>query len=244
MRPPQAGAQRESEQRRHDQPGVDGQPLRADPDSDDRLADRDQHDQTVSLDEVAGLDHEAGVVDQLRRDPFEAERRRPRGRTAPSRPRLPPATTRSAVDRLNGARPRMAWTTLICDERANIPMWMHDHGEVGEPEDGAAAREGARHGERDDEEAGHPSEQRQTPRDAVQGDRVRQPRVAAVHPEDHAEHHRDLQQPLPARFVTSTAVSCVIVKTNTRSKNSSRVETRVRSEDSGKNSFIEKTPRR
>jgi hypothetical protein len=36
-------------------------------------------------------------------------------------PRKPPSSTISAVERLNGAKPRIACTTLIREERTNIP---------------------------------------------------------------------------------------------------------------------------
>ena len=72
-----------------------------------------------------------------------------------------------------------------------------------------------------------PAEQRQPAQDAVDGDGIGQPGVAAVHPEDDPQHQaRPGRSPAQVGSWARTPVSCVIVKTKTRSKKSSSVVTR------------------
>ncbi len=74
VRPPQTGAESEAEDRGDNELKVDRQTGGADPDGDHRLTDRDDQDESVTLDEVPRVDHESGIVDQLRRDPLDQER--------------------------------------------------------------------------------------------------------------------------------------------------------------------------
>ena len=75
--PPQAGAQHEAQQREDDQLEVDRQSLGRDSDGDDRLPDRDDHDEPVPLDEVGCADQEARGRDQARCAPLQRHRDRP-----------------------------------------------------------------------------------------------------------------------------------------------------------------------
>ena len=119
------------------------------------------------------------------------------------------------------------------DLRDRRPLHVHravqEHNrEVGEPEREPVALVRVRDRERADQEAAHPADQRDPVPQAIRRDRVRQPRVPVVHPPDQEEHDDDLHEPRPASPpATSTLVSWVIVKTKTRSKKSSSVETRV-----------------
>jgi hypothetical protein len=67
----------------------------------------------------------------------------------------------------------------------------HDD-QVAEPEREPVRTVRRRNGERDDEEGPHPAEEQQPEPQEVRGDRVRQPRVAVVHPPDDGEHHDDV----------------------------------------------------
>ena len=72
---------------------------------------------------------------------------------------------------------------------------MHDHHrEVGEPECEPRAGECLRDRQRQHEVRGHSAEQQQAPAGAIGRDGVREPRVAGVHPPDHAEHQSHLRE--------------------------------------------------
>jgi hypothetical protein len=59
VRPPEGGGERQREQGDENEINVELQAGRPDPDHDDRLAERDDDDQSVALDEVRGRDQEA-----------------------------------------------------------------------------------------------------------------------------------------------------------------------------------------
>ena len=69
-----------------------------------------------------------------------------------------------------------------------------DDGEVADPEGEALAIEGVGNRERDEEKRSHAAEQEKLMAEMVGGDRIRQPRVAVVHPPDHREHDDDLRE--------------------------------------------------
>ena len=77
-----------------------------DPDGDDRFTKRDQHDETVTLDEVRGADAEAADGGDRGRRPMQDERRRPQG------PRAPPSVNlrriSDAFTMLHGPRRNIA----------------------------------------------------------------------------------------------------------------------------------------
>jgi hypothetical protein len=65
---------------------------------------------------------------------------------------------------------------------------------VPEPECKAGRVVRARDGERDDEERAHSTEEEQAEAEQIGRDRIRQPRVAVVHPPDDRQHHDDVQR--------------------------------------------------
>ena len=110
-------------------------------------------------------------------------------------PSAPPTRTIAAAVRLNGTIRRIAATSR--DGRA-----LRVHPRV-EDDDDARSRARTRGpstsyalgiGERDHEKRPHPAEEEEPEAQQVGRDRVRQPRVAVVHPPDHREHHDDLQR--------------------------------------------------
>ena len=128
---------------------VDRQLARADADRDDRLADRDHHDQPVALDEVRGRDLEAARRVISAASSTRARTPAPTARTAPCRPRSPPASTSSAAARLNGASAqRSPRTEAATRPRVNSPACTQHDREVGEAEREPAAVERVRDRER------------------------------------------------------------------------------------------------
>ena len=74
VRPPETRREREPCDHDGDELEVDRERAHAHADGDHRLADRDQHDEAVALDEVLGADHEAVDLAQERRDPLGHDR--------------------------------------------------------------------------------------------------------------------------------------------------------------------------
>jgi hypothetical protein len=77
--------------------------------------------------------------------------------------------------------------------RVHPRVEQHDS-EVAETEGEPVALVCGRYGDGDDEEPAHPSEQKQSKAQEIRRDRIRQPRVAVVHPPDHGEHHDDVDE--------------------------------------------------
>ena len=93
-----------------------------------------------------------------------------------------------------------------------------DHREVAEAEGEPGTVVRAWDGEGDDQEAAHAADQSEAEAEPVGGDRVRQPCVAVVHPPDQEQHDHHADDRFRVAPSTSTAVSCVIDRTKTRSK--------------------------
>src|SRR4029077_5252432 len=70
IEPPQARAQSQSDHGHGDERAVDGQLRGSEPDRNDGLSDRDDHDQAVALDEVGWSDQEAGGAVEGGRQPL------------------------------------------------------------------------------------------------------------------------------------------------------------------------------
>ena len=70
---------------------------------------------------------------------------------------------------------------------------MENHyGEIPDPEREPLAAEGLWHCKRDNKERPHAADQEEAVSNVVGRDRIRQPRVAVVHPPDDGEHHDHL----------------------------------------------------
>jgi hypothetical protein len=76
-----------------------------------------------------------------------------------------------------------------------------DDAEVSEPEREARSAEGGRDREGEHEIRAHGREEDEPSRDALHVHRIGHPRVAAVHPPDHGEHHDDAQKPAAVRGI-------------------------------------------
>ena len=189
--PPQRCAQAQREEGRDDQPAVDRQAGGAGADDDDRLAEGDDHDQAVTLDEVRDADDEA--LD--RRHPG----REPEHRRA-DRPQHPlRIAAEGAADQdedrgedVEGSDPEYSPDLRdrgAADEHAGVEQ---DHDQIADPERHAAALVGIGDRQRDHEKPAHPAEQEEPEPGQVGRDRVRQPGVAVVDPPDQEQHHDDL----------------------------------------------------
>ena len=173
---------------------------RADADRDDRLAQRDDHDQAVTLGEVGRLKAPALRVDEQRAGHVERDRERPQRaleRAVGERGGEQQAAADGRADeqppdvaaqlRLVAARDQEEADLRVADDR------------VGAREQQRLVLERARDGERDDEERGHRGEHHE-PHAALLGvDDARQPRVADPRPPHHAEHEQALGEALPRR---------------------------------------------
>ena len=217
--------EREREQGDQGEAGIERRPG-GHADDDDRLAQRDDDHEAVPLDEVLRRDDEAFGAREPGREPEESaaspracpalarpcpadehehrggevERHDPKNRRRPRRRRCLFAYMPACRTTTTRIRSR---TRALRPRRHRAPRVRSRGSRPFRRAGGAEAKEVGR-------------------------DRVRQPRVSVVHPPDHREHHDDLHgaaaAPPPS---TSTLVSWVIVKTKTRSKKSSSVETRA-----------------
>ena len=109
-------------------------------------------------------------------------------------PPIPPTSTSTAAVRLNGTIRRIAATSETDVPLAYIPACRRTTTQVPDAEGETLALVRVRDRERDHEESAHPPEQQEPEPNEVRGDRVRQPRVAVVHPPDHREHHEHLDR--------------------------------------------------
>jgi hypothetical protein len=154
----------------------------------------------VPLDEVGRGDPEAADAGDQGREPLEGERRRPQqvpgGPAGDHR-----AQDQQGRDKVEGSQADER-PDGVGDRGARVePGVDAHHHQVGQAEREVAAGEGLGDGQGQDQEPGHAAEQHQAPGRPVEGDRVGEPGVAAVHPEDHAQHQHHPQQPPRGRVI-------------------------------------------
>ena len=169
----------------------------ADADRDDRLAERDDHDQPVALGEVAGHELPALGAEEVGPAHVEEQRERPEGalgEAVEERGRRPAAPTATAV---LAARPehRVAQAVVVgAGEHEEADVGDPDDA-VGEGEDQGEVAEGFRHAERDDQQRGHRAEHDQPHRALLGVEHAGQPGVAGPGPPEHAQHEQALGEP-------------------------------------------------
>ena len=140
VEPPERGGQGKPEQGGHDSAGGQFDRTQADPDGDHRLAERDQQDQPVPFDEMAGSNRKDGLVDEVGRDPVE---------DAPNSKEKDANASRSeSGDQQEGCGDEVEWTKpgdrrhdllLGTQEEASVNQ-CHDH--IADAECHATAAEG------------------------------------------------------------------------------------------------------
>ena len=201
----------------------------ADADRDDRLAEGDDDDQAVALGEVPGRDPPAARAPKSTAGVVDAPARRARARPAAA-PSMMPATMISAGPMIGGRRePKTAPMQLAVAVRRDVrtaTMCSEPHDEVGDAEEDAVVAERLRHGSATTSIAAMTREHREPHRALVGVERVRQPGVAGPGPPERAEHEHPRPSPPQVGSRAISAVTCVIAKTKTRSKNSSSGVTR------------------
>ncbi len=174
----------------------------ADADRDDRLAERDDHDQAVALGEVRGDEFPALGAEEVGAAHVEQQRQRPE---RPLGEAVEERGERQQRDRDRGAggeaEHRVAQPVVV---RAGE----HEEGDMGAADDAVDQREGERqaaerlrHAERDQQQRRHRAEDHQAHRALLGVDHAGQPGVADPRPPEDAEHQQALGQPLPGRVV-------------------------------------------
>ena len=192
VEPPECGGEGKAEQGGHDSAGRQVDRTQANADGDHRLAERDQQNQPVAFDEMAGSNREDGLVDKVGGDPVEDA---PQGKEGDAN-----ASRRESGDQQEGRRDEVEWAQpgerradglLGSQEKPGVHQG-HDH--VANAESHAAAAEGGGNGECDQEKSTHAHQQQQPDRELAGWDRIGQPGVAPVHPPDVAEEQHHLHE--------------------------------------------------
>ena len=176
-------------------------PVQPRSDRDDRLAERDDHDQREALGEVPGRDAEAthaederpGEVDRQRDDPEGGLRRAVEERCRDQecgrrerRPRQPP-------DRLAGVH-------VVVRQGEDEDVQPACDG-VGEREHERVVAEGLRYGQRGDQERAHDSEHQKPLAILLGGHVVREPGVRGPGPPERRQHEHSPTEPRPGRVL-------------------------------------------
>ena len=200
VRPPERAGQHQPEQGPADDARVE-LPLDTGADRDDRLSERDDHDQREALREVAGRDPEAphpehersGEVDRERRDPQERLRRPVEERGDDQQRRCRKGGAGEAPDGVG----RVDVVVRLGEDEDVKPAGDR----VGDREQEGVVTERVGHRQRRDEEGAHHGEHEQALAVLLGGDVVREPGVRAPGPPERGEHQHPLAESRPARVL-------------------------------------------
>lgn len=160
-------------------------------DDDNRLAERDDDHQPVTLDEVRRSDHEAFGGRHPRRHPEDSRCQRPDDPL--DVPTQYPADEHEPCGR-NVERHHPENRSDL-GKRGSLHVHagvQQDDDEISDPERKPLSLRRVGHSKCDDEEAAHPTDQQEPVAQVIGVDRVGQPGIAVVHPPDNSEHHDDL----------------------------------------------------
>ena len=206
VRPPEPGGRDHREHGGRPDRRVERMVAGADADRDDRLAERDDHDQREALGEVGRVDAVAGdpgherpaVVDREREDPQRGLQRavRERGRDQQQR----------AGDRARQQPGDREMHLVLLPARDPVePEMGHPHHQVGEREQQRVVAERLRDGQRHEHHRRHRDEHHQPRPEVLAGDVVGQPRERRPAPPQRGEHEQPLADRGPREVVRHQA---------------------------------------
>ncbi len=202
VRQPERDRHQQAEHGAHDhadpEPGASG----PEADGDQGLADRDDHDQAVPLDEVCRPHSPAARAGEQRTEQTDHERSQPEQGPEPA-VEEPRRDDQGRAGEGRGSAPqdrRQKVSVSACSER--VEREVHDvHDEEGDPEDDTVLAERFGDGQRGDEHRRHRNQHRPPDRALIGIDSVRQPRVSRPRPPERAEDQEAVREPAPRRIV-------------------------------------------
>ena len=185
-----------------DHSGVEPGVRRCEADRDQRLTDRDDHDQPVPLDEVGRFHAPAGQIGEQRPEEPDGERGDPED-VLESAVDEPGREDESAADEGGGRRPQdrpQEIRIAARGEREQRAVHDVDDEECNAEQDTVIA-ERRRDRKRRDEHGRHRHQHRREHKALVGIDRIRQPGVGSPRPPERGEDQQPLPEPTPRRIV-------------------------------------------
>jgi hypothetical protein len=169
------------------------------PDRDDRLAERDDHDQGEPLGEVSRRDAEPAHAEDVRAGEVDRQRDQPDGRLrGPVEERGGDQQQRGRERRAREPPDRLAGVHVLVGLGEDEDVQPARRG-VGDGEHEGVVAEGLRHRERRDQERAHHGEDQEPLAVLLGGHVVGQPRVRGPRPPEHREDQQALAEPAPGR---------------------------------------------
>ena len=169
---------------------------------DDRLAERDDHDQRVPLGEMPGRQAPPAAAADVRAEQVDDERDRPDRRLEAAVEAGGDEEEPDADGRPDGEPGDRGEQVAVAPAGDDVEREVRDPDErVGAGEEERVVAERPRDGERRDQHRAHGGEHRDSNRPLFGVDRVRQPRVGGPRPPEHREDEHALDEAGPGRIV-------------------------------------------
>ena len=202
VRQPERGDHNQREYRGDDHTGAECGAPRAEADRDQRLADRNDHDQPMTLDEVRGLHAPAAHVGQERTEEADGNRSHPEHRPERAVDEPRGEDQRCAAERHRRNSQDRRQQVVVTASRERIQREKHDvHDQKSNPEHNTVPPERIGHGQRGHEHRSHRNQHRPPDRADIRVDRVRQPGEGRPGPPERSEDQEPVPEPTPCRII-------------------------------------------